>query len=271
MSPTLDAIESVLAALEAAQKRVGKLKTKQVTQIEVVDYLKSVSYVWFRTHRQKVDAILPSTSVSEIDSHFQRLLHATTKASAKGTYVSALKDAKGAIAAARSIVLTAPKPLSTASDIQPDFSPLASDSQMQDILRRRWTECQRCIDAGAHLAATVMMGGFLEALFVARANKMVDKGSLFRAKATPIDPKTKKPLQLPQWTLSPYIDVGHELGWISSSGKDVAAVLRDYRNYVHPEKERSHGVELNVHDSQMFWQVTKSLATQLLSIQTTNP
>lgn len=41
-------------------------------------------------------------------------------------------------------------------------------------------------------------------------------------------------------------------------------MLRDYRNYVHPEKERRHGVVLTEHDSRMFWEVTKLLATQLL-------
>jgi len=38
----------------------------------------------------------------------------------------------------------------------------------------------------------------------------------------------------------------------------------NYRNYIHPEKERSRGVDLNEHDSGMFWEVTKSLAHQLL-------
>jgi hypothetical protein len=70
---------------------------------------------------------------------------------------------------------------------------------------------------------------------------------------------------LSDWTLRHYIDVGQELGWISRSGKDVAAVLRDYRNYIHPEKQRSHGVTLNAHDSAMFWEVTKSLTRQLLN------
>jgi hypothetical protein len=110
-----------------------------------------------------------------------------------------------------------------------------------------------------------MMGGLLEALFVARANAMTDKGPLFRATATPVDTKTKKPLQLKEWTLRPYIDVAHELGWITRSGKDIAVVLRDYRNLVHPEKQRSLGIELNDHDSRMFWEITKSLSRQLLT------
>jgi hypothetical protein len=123
----------------------------------------------------------------------------------------------------------------------------------------------KCIEGSAFLAATVMMGGLLEALLVARANRMSDKSPLFAATSTPIDPKTKKPLDLRQWTLAPYIDVSHELGWITRSAKDVAIVLRDYRNYVHPEKERSHGVTLSREDAVMFWELVKTLTRQLLT------
>jgi hypothetical protein len=112
-----------------------------------------------------------------------------------------------------------------------------------------------------------MMGGLLEALFVSRANQLVDKSSLFRAKAAPIDAKTRKALDLRQWTLAPYIDVGHELKWISHSAKDVGAILRDYRNYVHPEKERAHGIVLTLDDARMLWEVTKSLSRELLGMK----
>ncbi len=136
---------------------------------------------------------------------------------------------------------------------------------MRGILERRWDECGRCVNAKAHLsAAVVMMGGLLEALFVARANRMADKSPLVKASSAPVDSKTKKVLDVRDWTLRPYIDVGHELGWITKSAKDVAAVLRDYRNYIHPEKERSHGVVLNEDDATMLWGVTKSLVHQLL-------
>jgi hypothetical protein len=112
-----------------------------------------------------------------------------------------------------------------------------------------------------------MMGGLLEALFVSRANKLSDKATLFTSAAAPIDSKTKKPLDLRQWTLAPYIDVGHDLKWISRSAKDIAVILRDYRNYVHPEKERSHGVVLSPDDATMFWEVTKTLSRELLSMK----
>jgi hypothetical protein len=43
--------------------------------------------------------------------------------------------------------------------------------------------------------------------------------------------------------------------------------LRDYRNYIHPEKERSHGVTLSPDDATMFWEATKTLSRELLAMK----
>jgi hypothetical protein len=187
------------------------------------------------------------------------------RAAARSTYVNALKEAREAVAELLSTVVTGSAPPQATSDAPPDFSKLAADAEMQAILTRRWEECQRCISAGAPLAATVMMGGLLEALCVARANKMADKAPLFKQKTTPLDPQTKKPLQLKDWTLRAYLDVGHDLNWISRPGKDIAVVLRDYRNYIHPQKEYSHGVILDPGDAQLFWELAKGLCRQILT------
>lgn len=270
-SSLLDTIEQALAEVDAARKKVAKGKSKQITQAVAIDYLKSVAYSWFRNHRPALEGALPSTSLSSVDGYLQRILEATSKASSRTTYAVCLKEARAALGALRSDSLTATAATVTSHDAPPSFSALATDPVMQGILVRRWEECQRCLRAEAHLAATIMMGGFLEALFVARANHLQDKSPLFRSKFAPVDYKSKKPLSLSEWTLRPYIEVGYELGWISRSGKDVAEVLRDYRNYVHPEKERSHGVTLNPHDSAMFWNVTKNLAQQLLTSAASAP
>jgi hypothetical protein len=265
MSASADAIEACFREVEQARNRVLRIKTKQITNADDRDYLKSVAYSWFKSHRPLLVAAIRQEALEPVDSKLKVVLDATGRSSAKTTYLAALKNAKDALASLRGVSLI-PLPSSPAvPEAPPDFGALASDPVMKAILERRWNECQRCIRASAPLAATVMMGGLLEALFVARANLMTNKAPLFRAKATPMDSKTKKPLALPEWTLRPYIDVAAELGWISSSGKDVAAVLRDYRDYVHPEKERSHGVNLNEHDSGMFWEVTKGLTRQLLA------
>lgn len=265
MASADQSIDACIKEVDKARNRVARLRSKQVTAADDKDYLKSVAYAWFKSHRPTLTPVFQNEQLSAVDTQLRIVLDATARSSAKTTYLASLKDAKQELTALRAAALVPRPATSAASEAVPDFSALASDAAMKAILERRWVECQKCIAAGAPLAATVMMGGLLEALFVARANLMANKAALFRAKATPIDGKTKKPLALTEWTLRPYIDVGAELGWISSSGKDVAAILRDYRNYVHPEKERAHGVNLNEHDSGMFWGVTKNLTLQLLS------
>lgn len=265
MPPPVDPIEACFAEIEQARRRVLRIRGKQITRSDDRDYFKSVAYAWFRSHRPLLSGKLSEDGFEAVDRELKVVLEATARLSSKITYVTALRNAGKALMDLRSAALIPSKSTGPVSEAPPHFTPLASDPVMKGILERRWCECQRCIQANAPLAAIVMMGGLLEALFVARANMMPNKSALFRAKATPLDPRTKKPIQLSDWTLRPYIDVGAELSWITRSGKDVAAVLRDYRNYIHPEKERSHGITLADGDSAMLWEVTKSLARQLLA------
>ena len=149
------------------------------------------------------------------------------------------------------------------SDTPPQFSPLISDPKMQGILARRWSECVTCLDAGAPLAATVMMGGLLEGLLLARINQLPDQSPVFKAAASPKD-KTGTPLKLKDWGLKDYVAVAHELGWISKTTKDIGDVVRDYRNFIHPQKEFSHGISLVTDDARMMWEVAKNVTRQIL-------
>jgi len=174
--------------------------------------------------------------------------------------------AKSALVHVRANLLTAPQPLASVSsdDHIPDFSPLAGSAEMREVLGRRWEECRKCVSADAHLAAIVMMGGLLEAMFVARANKMANKDALIKAVSAPKDKTTGKTLNYQEWMLDSYIKVGHELNWITESAKQIADILKEFRNYVHPAKELRHGISLADNDSAMFWNVTKALVRQLL-------
>lgn len=258
-----DVMSAALEQLAHARANVSKAPNRQVRSREQRAALKALSFAWFQSYRRSVAASAESTTLAAADEAFRTILDATEKNSTKKVYFEAMTAAKAALIELRGQAVIGDDDPS--DSVAPDFSPLATDVAMQNILTRRWNECRRCIVAQAPLAAIVMMGGLLEALFVARANRLVDKSALFKAKATPIDPKTKKPADLRDWTLRSYLDVGQELGWITRSAKDVAAVLRDYRNYVHPEKERSHGVVLGDGDAEMLWGVTRSLVRQVLS------
>ena len=134
---------------------------------------------------------------------------------------------------------------------------------MKSILLARWRECTKCIAADVPMAATVMMGGLLEALLLARINREPGKRPIFTAKAAPED-RSKKTKPLSEWMLKDFIDVVHELGWMTVSAKDVGAVLRDYRNYIHPQKQLSHSIHLKLDDAKLFWEISKSIARQII-------
>src|SRR6185312_3081081 len=97
---------------------------------------------------------------------------------------------------------------------------------------------------------------------VSRANKMRDKTLLTQAAGAPKDRVTGRTVNYQEWMLDSYIKVGFELRWITESAKDVADILKEYRNFIHPAKELRYGVTLDLNDSSMFWQVTKALARQ---------
>jgi len=270
--PTMhEAIDAAIDEVTKARKRVSALKTKQVTTVDAVASLKATAMTWFHTHKPIVVAAAPSLDLAAVDQHYTTVLNSTAKHAAKQTYLDALRNAKVALVAARSAALVAPvaAPVANTDDLAPDFSPLAGNQEMRDILTRRWHECAKCVKADAHLAAIVMMGGMLEALFVARANKLTDKSPLTNAANAPTDKGTGKPTNYNKWMLDSYIKVGCELNWITESAKDVADKLKEYRNFVHPQKELRYGVTLGFNDSSMFWQVTKALTRQLLQSAST--
>lgn len=261
-----ETIDDAINEATTARHRVVKIKSNQVRGIDEIATLKATAQTWFHTRRPVVTAGAPNVDLAAVDACFSIVLDATAKYAAKTTYLNALKDAKTALIAVRTAALVAPAvaPAASTDDLAPDFSPLAGNQQMRDILTRRWEECAKCVKADAHLAAIVMMGGLLEALFVARANKMTDKNALTSATNAPKDKATGKTTNYQDWMLDSYIKVGFELKWITESAKDVADKLKEYRNFVHPAKELRYGVTLDLNDSSMFWQVTKALTRQLL-------
>lgn len=266
MCNAVDAVDAAIQEVKKAHTLVSKVRSQQVRGVDDLAALKSTVYAWFKTHRPLVQSHPSTVNLTEVDAHYKTILDSTDRFVVKRRYLTALQHAKKALAPIRAVLLTSPPTVVSpdADDLAPDFSPLAGSEEMREILTRRWHECCKCVNAEAHLAAIVMMGGLLEALFVSRANKLDDKAPLVKATSAPKDKQTGKTLNYQTWMLDSYINVGHELNWITDSAKQVANVLKEYRNYVHPEKELRHGVELARNDSSILWQVTKELTRQLL-------
>lgn len=266
MPSTHESIEASIDLVESAKKRVQKISANQVRGLDEIASLKATAQTWFYTHRPAIFTNAPNLNLSIVDRCFKAVLDATSKSAAKATYLNSLKEAKSALLVLRAAALVGANIVAGAKtdDLAPDFSPLVGNQQMREILTRRWDECAKCVNVDAHLAAIVMMGGLLEALFVARANKMPDKTPLTSSNSAPKDKVTGKTTNYENWMLDSYIKVGFELKWISESAKDFADKLKEYRNFVHPAKELRYGVTFSFNDSAMFWQVTKALTRQLL-------
>lgn len=267
MEPGQQAIDAALQQLAKLRKLILKNKrSQQVRTIEETSVIGATAHTWFNNHRPVLTAICGDADLKDIDQRYREILSWSSRGILRSHYIAQFKTVKSMLVEYRSQnMLKLAIPSSHTSDQPPAFAPLISDSKMQAILIRRWTECVDCLNAGAPLAANVMMGGLLEALLLARIHRELNKSPIFAAAGSPKDRKTGKPLPLQEWTLHSYIDVAHELGWISHSAKDVGEVLMDYRNYIHPYKELSHGVVLTKDDAVILWEVGKSVSKQVLA------
>lgn len=265
MKKAFDAIDAATQEIKKLRAFLKRKKSPQVRSVEENTLIKATALAWFNNHRSTIAPLLDQAVVDEADRLYKKILLASDRATARKTHDNDLKGILQELSEIKGRILDVPKQqtVHTANE-PPDFPSLVSDTRMQAILSNRWEECYRCIVGKAPLAATVMMGGFLETLLLSRINKEPNKSVIFKAKTSPKDNKTGKTLQLKDWTLRNYIDVAHELKWISQSAKDVGAVLRDYRNYIHPYKQFSHGTELTPEDASLFWEITKSISKQLL-------
>lgn len=266
MGDALIHVEAAIAEVTKAREAVMRKKSREVRAGDELDRLKAVALAWLKTHRFH----MPGIDLTAVDRAYQKVLDATARRTTRTTYAHALNEAKHALVNVRRAVTTPPPeslvaefPEASKAEPPPDFASLAADPAMQAILERRWEEVQLCITAGANLAATVMMGGLLETLLLARINRVSKKEPIFTAKKAPRD-KAGKTLYLSDWKLVNMVEVAHELGWITRSAKDLGNVLRDSRNYIHPHKEHTDGVSITDEDVRLFWEVCKSISRHVL-------
>ncbi len=258
-------LSSSLAELDSLQKNLKRGRSCQVGAAEERALIKATCLSWFNNHRPKLLLILSESDLTEIDEYYKNFLTKSEHHGVREKYLQDLKQLKKRLVELRSLKVTTVSTTGTGTDVPPDFSPLIADKNMQLILERRWAECAICVHAPAPLAATVMMGGLLEALLLARIHRETDKTRIMNSQASPKDKSNGKTLPLQGWMLRDFIDVLHDVGLVSKSVKDIGVVLRDYRNYIHPYKELSHGIKLESSDAALWWEITKGIAKDLLA------
>lgn len=260
MSDLVGPIEAAIGVVTRLRNTLHKAGIRQVRSSDERALIKASAHTWFQSLRPMLITLHADATFKAVDQGFTTLLEWSEQNTTRLKYRDLLQTIKTGLVKFRSIGVLV---VSAVDPQRPQFGALITDPKMLGILERRWTETLACKRVSADLAATVMLGGLLEALFLARINRLSNLAPVFTAAAAPKD-KTGKTKALKEWGLKDYLDVAKELGWIRQSAKDVGQVLRDYRNYIHPEKEFSHGVTVNDEDTTMFVTVFLSIAEQII-------
>jgi hypothetical protein len=264
MNPFIDTIDKSSLEIEKLQKLFKKLNSRQVSSRDEKDILKAVAITWFQTHRPIVIKYVSEISIKHIDGSFQELLSSADKSPLRQKCLSLFKLVKSDLVKLRTDnIVSVAAPVSKTVDTVPNFSHLVADTDMQKILASRWDECIKCVENNAPLAAVVMMGGLLETLLLSKVNSLISPAPVYTAKLAPKNSQGKT-LALKEWGLRNYIEVAHELKWITQTEKDLGAVLMDYRNYIHPFKQKTYNVFLKPSDATILWELCKSISKQLL-------
>ena len=267
MNVAQTALDTAIKEAKRLRRALHKRSSVQIQSNTENKLIESTAHSWFNTHRAGMRLAMGESDLAPVDANYSFMLAACEGAATRKGYLTRLKavtDRLVELKSERALDFAALSAQPLTSDRPPAFATLILDIRMQEILARRWDECIACVQTEAPLAATVMMGGLLEALLFARVNRESDKSRIFKSTGAPKDKKTGKTLPLSEWTLQHYINVAHELTWISRSALDISTVLRDYRNYIHPQKQLSHDVFLKRDDAELFWGVCKSLSRQVI-------
>jgi len=269
MHENITFINNAIAELESLKKILNKKKSNQVDSVDEKNLIKATSYSWIKSCQPKLSIFFnDSAEISKIHDFYCKLLNFSEKRTTRNVYKDVIKQLKNDLIELRSIIIkkdTSGELEYNNSNIIPDFSVLISDPAMISIIHKRWIEIEICLKNEAPLASTVMMGGLLESVLMAKINRFDDKSILFKQKSTPKDSKDHKPKQLGEWMLKDYIDVLSEIKIITKPAADFSRLIRDYRNYIHPEKELRTGESIVIGDAKLFWVATVSLIEQILN------
>lgn len=134
----------------------------------------------------------------------------------------------------------------------PNIQNLPVDSEVSKIIEDRLQEAQACLSVGAHLSVIILCGSVLEAVLLGAAQKDPEKFS--RAPRSPKrqDGKTKR---FRHWSLVEFIDVAYDIQLLKQDVQKFSHELREFRNYIHPDKQMKANFKPSEHTAKICIQV----------------
>jgi len=149
--------------------------------------------------------------------------------------------------------------------LQKDFGEVTFDKidieeSIKPILAGRLKEARQGLEANNPLSVIFMCGSILEGLLLAVAQQNPKQFNTCN-----ISPKDEEGKVLPfnRWSLSQFIDVANELGYLDIDIKKFSHVLRDFRNYIHPFEELKSGFTPTPETAKVCLQVLRATIVSL--------
>lgn len=143
----------------------------------------------------------------------------------------------------------------------PDFLNLKLEPGLGEILGGRWKEIQKCFEGKAYLAATILMGSFLEGMLLSVIQRFPKDANT--ASSAPMDSSNGRVKHFAEWSLSDMVNVAHECGWIDLDVQRFSHALRSFRNLIHPYEQMALRAFPDKDTSEIGWLVVQAAANDL--------
>ena len=136
----------------------------------------------------------------------------------------------------------------------PNIQKLPVEYAVSEVIKSRLKEAQLCLSAGAYLSVIFQCGSILEAVLLGAAQTEPEKFN--RSRSSPKRNNKTKPF--PEWKLSEFINVAHDVGLLKPDVQKFSLGLKDFRNYIHPYQQMISGFAPDEHTAKVCFQVLKA-------------
>jgi hypothetical protein len=128
------------------------------------------------------------------------------------------------------------------------ISQVITDPSLAAVAQQRLNEARTCHEAGAYMAAIIMLGSLLEGVLVAATSD--------RLPGSP-------PKSLDHMALEQLINLAHQQGWIQVDVRMGSDLIRRYRNLVHPRAQLRMGDPPDADTLDICWPIVNATLNDL--------